>query len=323
MANKNMVMDESRICLTSTLLKKETVRKIKQYRFHYLLLLIPVIHQVIFRYFPIYGIVIAFKEFKMSKGIVGSAWVGFEHFSELFGDIFFYRVLSNTLRLNVLNVLTIFPLTIIFALMINEITDLKFKKAVQTISYLPHFLSWVVISGFIYQLLSPQSGFVNILLTKIGLFSDPINFMVSKHWFTPIYLISNIWQGIGWGTIIYLSAIANIDISLYESVELDGANRFQKAIYITLPGIVPTITVLLILRIGNMMTVSFDQIFNLYNPSTYEVADVIDTFVFRKGIGDSRYDYSTAVGLFQNVIGFILLIGSNYFARKANDYSII
>ena len=266
---------------------------------------------------------IAFKDFKMSRGILGSSWAGFEHFRELFSDIFFYRVLSNTLRLNILNVIIVFPLTIVFALLINEMANLKFKRVVQTISYLPHFLSWVVISGFIYQMLSPQSGFINVLLTKLSIIPEPVNYMVSKQWFTLIYLISSIWQGIGWGTIIYLSAIAGIDLLQYESAQLDGANRFQKAIYITLPGIVPTITVLLILKIGSMMNVGFEQIFNLYNPSTYEVADVIDTFVFRKGIIDSRYDYSTAVGLFQNVIGFILLMMSNYFAKRFNDYSIM
>jgi len=222
-----------------------------------------------------------------------------------------------------LNVIIVFPLTIVFALLINEMANLKFKRVVQTISYLPHFLSWVVISGFIYQMLSPQSGFINVLLTKLSIIPEPVNYMVSKQWFTLIYLISSIWQGIGWGTIIYLSAIAGIDLLQYESAQLDGANRFQKAIYITLPGIVPTITVLLILKIGSMMNVGFEQIFNLYNPSTYEVADVIDTFVFRKGIIDSRYDYSTAVGLFQNVIGFILLMMSNYFAKRFNDYSIM
>jgi putative aldouronate transport system permease protein len=202
---------------------------------------------------------------------------------------------------------------------------MKFKRIVQTISYLPHFLSWVIIAGFIFQLLSPQSGFINALLVNLGILKEPINFFIAKKYFTSIYLLSSIWQGIGWGTIIYLSAIAGIDVSQYESAELDGANRFQRIIYITLPGIVPTITVLLILRIGSLMSVGFEQIFNLYNPAIYEVADVIETFVFRKGIMDSRYDYSTAVGLFQNVVGFILLLSSNYLTKKinGNEYTLM
>lgn len=301
----------------------EKWRKMKKYKWYYLLLLVPFIHQVVFSYLPIYGVTIAFKDFKMARGILGSSWIGFAHFRELFHDVFFFRVLKNTLRLSLLNLVITFPCTIVFALLLNEINNLKFKKAVQTISYLPHFLSWVVISGFVYQLLSPQSGFINVLLCKIGIISQPINFMVLKKWFTPIYIISSLWQGIGWGSIIYLSAIAGIELSQYESAQLDGANRFQKIIYITLPGIVPTITILLLLRVGGILNVGFEQIFNLYNPSTYEVADVISTFVFRKGIMDAKYDYSTAVGLFQNVIGFILLLLTNSFTKKVNEYGVL
>jgi putative aldouronate transport system permease protein len=304
-------------------IKLEKRRKIKRYKWCFVLLLIPVIHQLIFSYLPIYGVIIAFKDFKMARGIIGSSWAGLIHFKKLFNDIFFFRVLRNTLRLSLLNLGITFPCTIAFALLINEISNLKFKRVIQTISYLPHFLSWVVISGFVYQLLSPQSGFINVLLYKIGLIPQPINFMVLKKWFIPIYIISSLWQGIGWGTIIYLSAIAGIELSQYESAELDGAGRFQKVIYITLPGIVPTITILLLLRVGGILNVGFEQIFNLYNPSTYAVADVISTFVFRKGITDAKYDYSTAVGLFQNVVGFILLMIANYFTKKVNEYGVL
>jgi putative aldouronate transport system permease protein len=259
----------------------------------------------------------------MARGILGSSWIGFEHFKEVFNDFFFFRVLKNTIRLGFLNIALGFPLTIIFALLLNEMINLRLKRIVQTISYLPHFLSWVIIAAFVYQLLSPYSGFVNVLLVKLGIIEKPVNFIVFKQWFTPIYLISGMWQSIGWGTIIYLASIAGIDISQYESATIDGANRFQKAIHITLPGIASTITVLLILRVGRFLVVGFDQIFNLYNPMTYEVADVISTFVFRKGILDARYDYSTAVGLFQNVIGMVLLLITNAIAKRLNDYSIL
>lgn len=293
------------------------------HRAYFLLLLVPVIHQIIFVYVPIYGVTIAFKNFKMARGIIGSSWNNFEHFKELFSDIFFYRVLRNTIRLSFLSIALGFPITIIFALLLNELMSLRFKRIVQTVSYLPHFLSWVIIAAFVYQLLSPQSGFVNVLLLKLGVIEKPINFIVMKQWFTPIYLVSSLWQSIGWGTIIYLAAISGIDVSQYESATIDGATRFQKAMYITLPGISSTITVLLILRIGRFLNVGFEQIFNLYNPMTYEVADVISTFVYRKGLMDARYDYSTAVGLFQNVIGMVLLLVTNGIAKRLNDYSIL
>lgn len=310
--------------LGKKLVKRETLSKLKKYRVFFLLLLVPVIHQLFFSYLPVYGVIIAFKNFKISRGILGSSWNNFEHFKELFADMLFYRALWNTLRLSILNILTVFPCTIVFALLMNEITNMKFKRVIQTISYLPHFLSWVVISGFIYQLLSPQYGFVNTLLVKTGIAGDPINFMISGKWFLVIYVLSSLWQGIGWGSIIYLSDIAGIDLAQYESAELDGASRLQKAVYITLPGLVPTITVLLILRIGTLLNGGFEQIFNLYSPSTYDTADILDTFVFRKGIMDARYDYSSAVGLFQNIVGFILLLLSNIFVKKFdNEYTIM
>ncbi|MEN6313803.1 MAG: ABC transporter permease subunit [Clostridiaceae bacterium] len=305
-------------------LKKETIGKLKRYRVLYLLLLIPVIHQILFSYLPIYGVTLAFKDFKMSRGILGSSWNNFENFKQLFSDMFFYKALLNTLRMSLLSLFTGFPCTIIFALLLNEIFNIRFKRVIQTISYLPHFLSWVIISGFIYQMLSPQYGIINALLVNTGIIDQPINFIISSNYFLVIYVLSGLWQGIGWGSIIYLSAIASIDQAQYESAQLDGANRFQKAIYITLPGLLPTITVLLLLNIGSLLSVSFEQIFNLYTPATYDVADVIDTFVFRQGIQYANYDYSTAVGLFQNLIGFILLLLSNAFVRKFdNEYTIL
>jgi putative aldouronate transport system permease protein len=308
---------------SSSISRSEKHRKIKRMKYLYLLILLPFIHQLIFSYVPLYGIVISFKNFKFARGIWGSEWNNFQNYYKLFRDPFFKRVFFNTLKLSVTGMLVSFPSTILFALLLNEISKVEFKKVVQTISYLPHFMSWVVIATFIYQLLSPENGFLNSILIKIGAISEPIYFMGTKKYFLPVYLISGLWAGIGWGSIIYLSAIAGIDISQYESAELDGANRFHKIIYITLPGIMPTATVLLILSLGSILNVGFDRVFNLYNPLTYEVADVISTFVFRKGLMEAKYDYAAAVGLFQNVIGFSLVMVTNYFAKKFNEYTLI
>ena len=303
--------------------RNSRLKAYRRYKHLYLLLLIPIVHQLVFRYAPMYGVIIAFKEFRISRGIWGSDWVGLENFIKAFHDILFLRAFRNTFILSMLSMLIGFPLTIIFALLLNELTNLRFKKVVQTVSYLPHFLSWVIVAGFVYQLLSPQVGIINWILVKCGIIDNPINFIILKSWFRPIYIVSGNWKDIGWGSIIYLAAIAAIDTSQYESAELDGANRFQKAWYITMPGIVPTITILLILRVGRVLNVGFDQIFNLYNEATYKVADVLSTFVYRQGLVEAKYEYSTAVGLFQNVIGLVLILATNSFVKKINEYSLL
>lgn len=297
---------------------------LKRYSPFYLMLILPLIQVIIFNYLPIYGIQIAFKDFKMKRGILGSTWVGFRHFEKMFSDPVFYRVLGNTLRLSFLNLLFIFPLTIIFALMMNEVRHDKFKRVTQTITYLPHFLSWVVVGGFVYQLLSPSHGIVNAFLINMGVFDKPLYFMIQSQMFDPIYLIATAWKELGWGIVIYLASIAGIDPTLYESAVIDGAGRFQKIIHITFPCILPTVTTMLILRLGSIVSVGFDPIFNLYNEGTYEVADVISTYVYRRGMLDTKYDYTTAVGLFQNVVGFALVMTGNWLAKKADpDYRIM
>lgn len=304
--------------------KAQLMRQIKRHLPFYLFLIIPLAQVIVFNYFPIYGIQIAFKDFKMKRGILGSEWIGLRHFEKMFHDPSFFRVLMNTLHLSFLNLLTLFPLTIIFALMINEVGNVKFKRISQTVTYLPHFLSWVVVGGFVYQVLSPSHGVVNTILVRLGLVDKPIYFMIQKDMFDPVYLISVIWKELGWGIVIYLAAIAGIDLSLYESAVIDGAGRLQKVVHITLPCILPTISTLLILRLGSLINVGFDPIFNLYNEGTYEVADVISTYVYRRGLQDAKYDYTTAVGLFQNVVGFILVISGNWIAKKADpDFRIM
>lgn len=297
---------------------------LKKHRMFYLFLLPAVVMVFLFSYMPFWGILIAFKDFKMARGIMGSEWVGLAHFRKLFSDPNFYRVLKNTLIIGISTLLTTFPVTIIFTILVNEILNTKFKKVVQTVTYLPHFLSWVVVGTFAYQILSPSSGIVNTILVNLGILDKSVYFMAQPNMFVPIYLIVNLWKETGYSIVVYLAVISGIDTEQYEAVSIDGANRFQKILYVTLPAMLPTICVMLILNIGTIITVGFDPIFNLYNDATYQTADVISTFVYRKGMVDAQFDYSTAVGLFQNVVSLTLVLLSNWFARKANpEYRVI
>ena len=290
----------------------------------YLFLLPAIILVILFCYMPMEGLMIAFKDYKMARGIEGSEWVGMKHFQALFADPNFYRVLGNTLKISILTLLTTFPMTIIFALLVNEILNTRFKSVVQTITYMPHFLSWVVVGTFVYQLLSPTGGVVNAIFLKLGILDKPLYFMAQKDLFVPIYLIANLWKTTGYSIVIYLATIAGIDTSLYDAASIDGANRFRRILNITLPAMFPTMCTMLILNIGSLVSVGFDPVFNLYNDATYQTADVISTYVYRKGMVESRYDFSTAIGLFQNVVSLVLVLIANWFARKANpEYKII
>jgi len=304
--------------------KKDFARQVKKYIPFYLFVLPALVLVLIFNYLPMGGIIIAFKNYKMARGISGSEWVGLEHFKKLFGDPNFYRVLKNTLKISILTLLTTFPVTMLFTILVNEIRQMKFKKVVQTITYMPHFLSWVVVGTFVYQLLSPTSGAFNVLLMKLGILDAPVYFMADQKAFVPIYLITNLWKSTGYSIVIYLATISSIDSTLYEAVYIDGANRFQRILHVTLPAMLPTVCTMLILQIGNLISVGFDPIYNLYNDAVYQTADVISTYVYRKGMIESQYDFSTAVGLFQNVVSLILVLSANWIARKTNpEYKII
>ncbi len=306
------------------LVRKARLRGYKKYWVFYLLTLIPMAFVIVFSYLPMYGIVIAFKDYRIKRGILGSDWAGLKHFEAAFKDRFFRRALGNTVRIGGIQWLIATPLTIIFALQINELTNMRFKKAVQTISYMPYFLSWVVMSSLVYQLLSPNGGVINILLVKLGIIEEPRYWMIDRGAFMPIFIGFNTWKTIGYSTIIYLAAIAGIDQELYEAAYLDGAGRWRRAIHITIPGISATIATLFILSTGNLISVNFDAIFNLYNSSTEPVADVIGTFVYRRGLQDLKYDYAAAVGLFQNVVALLLLLGGNFIVKRINrDHRII
>ena len=287
----------------------------KRYWYYYLLVLVPVLYYIIFRYIPMAGNIIAFRRYRAGHSIFGDEWSGLKYFKQFIGDKTFWRAFRNTLWLNIVYLLFRFPLTLIFALLLTEIKNIYWKKFVQTVSYLPHFISMVIVTGMIRELLSTH-GPINAVIKMAG--GNPISFIALPQWFTTIFVSSGIWQGLGWGTILYLAAIAGINPSLYEAAEVDGANHFQRVLHVTLPSILPTITTLLILDIGGLVGSggAFEKVFLLYNPMTYEKADIISTFVFRLGLGSGNYSYATAVGLFEAILNLTLLTGANKISKK-------
>ena len=289
-------------------------------RVFYLLLVPAVALLIVFKYVPMYGVGIAFVDYNIVKGILGSAWNNFKWFEWVFNDHFFWRVLRNTVILSLLRLAFGFPAPILLALLLNEVRNTSFKRSVQSISYLPHFLSWVVLGGIIKELLSMQRGVVPYLMTVVGL--EPINFLTNIPTFRALLVATGIWQGIGWGSIIYLAALSGIDPELYESATVDGANRLQMALRVTLPALAPIMMILFLLQLGNILEQGWDQIFNLYNDVVVSVSDVFETLVYRSGIEGPRYSYATAINLFQNVVGFVLLMLANQIVRRRNEYAI-
>ncbi|MCU6712812.1 ABC transporter permease subunit [Paenibacillus sp. J5C_2022] len=295
-------------------------RNIRRDKFLLLLVSPALAYYLLFEYLPMYGVIIAFKDFSPMKGILGSPWAGLKWFQQFFDSIYAARVIKNTLLLSTYMLLWSFPVPILFALLLNELKNALFKRVVQTVSYLPHFISIVVISGMIISFLSPAEGVVNMLLVQLGI--GPINFLNEPDWFRTIYIGSGIWQTFGWSSIIYLAAIMSIDPSLYEAAKMDGAKRWQGILYITIPGILPTIIILLIMNLGHMMSVGFEKIILLYNPATYEVSDVISTFVYRRGLEGAEYGFAAAVGLFNSVVNFTLLVMVNRISRKISGIGL-
>ncbi len=300
--------------------KQPLSRRLWDNRYLILLFLPGMLYFLVFRYVPIYGLVIAFKDYNFSEGIMGSPWIGLEVFKEMFASHGFWEVFKNTLVISALQFVTGFPAPIIFALLLNEIASLRPKKIFQTISYLPHFVSWVILAGLFTQFLSPSTGPINILIQAMG--GKPIYFMADPQWFIFILVVTEVWKSIGWGSIIYLAAISGIDAEMYEAASIDGAGRWVKMKSITLPSLAPVITIMLILAIGKLVNDNFDQIFNMYNPAVYRVSDVMSTYLYRKGLEDMEYSLATAVGLFKNVIAFAMVIGANALAKRINDSGI-
>lgn len=285
----------------------------------YLMALPVLAFYIIFHYVPMYGAIIAFKDFSPMKGILGSEWIGIQHFKDFFGSIYFSRILFNTLNISISTLIFGFPAPIILALLINELRSKVFSRTVQTVTYMPHFVSLVVICGLIKEF-TLDTGVVNQVLSVFGW--KPVSMLNKPELFVPIYVISNIWQEVGWGSIIYLAALTGIDPQLYEAAKIDGAGRFKQLIHITIPGILPTIVILLILRMGRLLNVGFEKIILLYNPAIYETADVISSFVYRKGLLEFNWSYSAAVGLFNSVINFFMLWSSNWLSRRLKGESL-
>ena len=286
----------------------------------YLMLIPGLVYLIIFKYLPMYGISIAFQDFNLFKGISGSEWVGFENFRKLMRYKDFYNILRNTLVISVLKIVITFPLPIVAALLLNEMRNMIFKRTLQTIIYIPHFLSWVVIAGIFTSILSPSSGLLNIVLAKFGI--QPISFMMSPKWFRPVLVFTSAWKETGYSAVIYIAAIAGIDQAQYEAAEIDGAGRFRQMLHITLPGISSTIVLLLTLKLGSILNAGTEQILMMYNPTVYNVGDVIGTYVYRMGIGQQQYGTTTAVGLFNGVVGFILVVSGNFISRRLTGKSI-
>jgi len=286
----------------------------------YLMLAPTIIWFVMFLYKPMYGLQIAFKDYSVFKGIAASPWVGLEHFYTLFDNDQFIRAIKNTVVISGASLIFGFPVPIILALMFNEIINPKFKKTAQTIVYLPHFISAVIIAGIVITAFAPSTGVINLMLNALGY--DSVYFLTKPEWFRTIFIGTGIWQEAGFGSIVFLAAIAGVNPSLYESAVVDGANRFQMMYKITIPCILPTILIMLIIRIGNILEVGFEMIIMLYQPATYETADVISTFIYRQGLQAAQYDLAAAAGLFNAVIAFLLVITANTISKRVSKTSL-
>ena len=296
-------------------LKKDFIR----YRYIYLMLLPVVIYYAVFCYGPMSKIVIAFQNFKPALGISGSQWVGMKYFIDFFTGPYAWRLIRNTLLLNILQIILAFPVPIILALLINEIQCRPYKKLVQTVSYMPHFISLVVMCSLLLTF-SRSDGIFNDFLALFGV--ERSNLMANAKLFRPMYVLSGIWQEAGWGSIIYLATLSTIERGLYEASTIDGASRFQRMLYVSFPGLVPIIIVQLIMRVGNILTMGFEKVFLLYNPLTYDTADIISTYIYRQGLELTNYSYGTAVGLFNSAVNLLILVLANRLSRKATGESL-
>ena len=322
-----MTMLDNAVTATETLTVEKTSKRRRGVRVHftqfkwlYLLLLPGVIYFLLFRYWPMYGAIIAFKDYVPFLGIQDSPWVGFAHFEDFFSSPDFPRLLANTLILALLSLVIAFPLTIIVALLLNEMRLMILKRTVQTLIYIPHFLSWTVVASLTYLLFALDIGPLFQLIN--GILGTEINFLADPAWFRPIIVLQDIWKNTGWGTIIFLAALAGVDQAQYEAAIIDGAGRFQRVWHITLPSIAPTVVVMLVLQMGQVLNTGFEQIYLMTNSLNRSVADVFDTYVYFMGITQGSYSYSTAVGLFKAVVGVVLIFGANWLAKRFTQAGI-
>ena len=291
-------------------------------RWLYLIMLLPMVYYICFHYYPMYGVTIAFKQYKPKLGIIDSPWAsqnGMKYVLQVVKDPYFWTVFKNTIVLNVVNLIITFPAPIILALLLNEISSSKYKRVVQTVTYLPHFLSTVVVVGMMTSMFN-STGIVNRLLGQLGI--GPIAFLNEAQYFRPMYIGSNIWQNVGWDAIIFLSALSGLDMALYEAARIDGAGRWKQTIHITLPGITPTIIIMLILAMGKIMNVSYQKILLMMTGSNQSVSDVISTYVYRRGITKADFSYATAVNLFQSLVSLVFVGVTNWIARRTSETSL-
>ena len=295
-------------------------RKVRASKYLLLLVLPGFVWYVIFQYIPMYGVTIAFKELSLRLGVLGSPWIGFDQFERFFNYPRFWGLIRNTFLLSFYTMLFGFPAPIIFALALNEVVNRTYQRTVQTVSFLPHFIAMPAVVGMLVLALSPSTGFVNVFLGAFGI--EPIYFMIKPRWFRPIYVISDIWQNVGWGAIIYLAQLSRVDPELYEAATVDGASRMRKMWHISLPALTPVISILLILRIGGLLSVGGEKVLLMYNDLTLETADVIWTYVYRRGLLRQDFSYGTAVGLFNSVISLILVVLANTAARRFSEYRL-
>ena len=310
--------------------KRRSIRSIFWEQRYLMILVLPVVlWMIIFNYIPMLGLVISFKEYNPFlgpiEGFIKSPWVGLEHFIEAFSDKYFLYSLWNTIFYSVLNLVIGFPFPIIFAILLNELTGIKFKKFVQTVSYLPHFISWVFVIGFIYVIFAVDNGMVNGLLLKLGIVEEAVPFLATTEYVPPLVILTQVWKSFGWNSIIYIAAITNIDPTMYEAATVDGAGRFAKIRYITLPSIKPTIVILLIFSIGGLISANFglfEQMYLLSNSWIQDATEIVDTYTYKMGIVLSRYSYATAVGLFRSVAAVILLTGANFISKRLTGESL-
>lgn len=298
-----------------TKLKREWGRN----KYLYILTVPILLYFILFKYLPMFGLTIAFKNYSVANGVFESPWVGLDYFKEFFSGMYFTRTLCNTLAISILDIVIGFPIPIIFALMLNEINSKLFKKFVQTVSYLPHFISLVVVCGMISDFFSTD-GLISVLISRLG--GENMSYIGDSRYFRSIFIGTNIWQNFGWSSIIYLAALSGIDSELYEAAVIDGAGKWQQMIHITLPGIANTIIIMLIMKLGQVLSVGYEKIILLYTPQTYEVADVISSYTYRMGILNLRYGYSAAVGMFQSVVNVIILFAANTLSRKYTETSL-
>ncbi|AOK88999.1 ABC transporter permease [Paenibacillus polymyxa] len=295
----------------------ESLLRMQKHKLLYLMVLPGLVYFIIFKYFPMGGLVIAFQDYQAFQGITGSPWVGMKHFIRLFTEPTFFMLLRNTLFLFALNIVIFFPLPIILALMLNEVRKMFFKNIIQTIIYIPHFMSWVIIVSISYVFLTVDGGVLNEMIAALG--GEKISFLTSPQWLRTVYIGQVIWKELGWSTIIYLSAITVVDTQLYEAAEMDGAGRLRKTWHVTLPAIRPVIITLLILKIGSTLDLGFEHMYLLLNSLNREVAEIFDTYIYTAGLKNGQLSFSTTVGLFKGVVGLILIMGSNRLAKKFGE----